>query len=364
MSALRTIILLLLAALLISACQPVAVNGPAPAAAAGETPAAPAAAGEASLPDLGALQIALVPILASAPFYVAADLGFFAEQGLTVEIQNVRNADEMLAPLSTGKVDASAATLSTGILNAMSQKLDFRFVAGQGDPNAPADAAPFLVVSKTLADSGAVKSVADLKGRKIAINLRGSIVEYTLAKGLEQAGLTLADVELVTIPGGEMLAAVQNGAVDGAALGVLNAERMIAEGVAVPLLKNSDVIPAGGVPGGVVFGQRLLRPENREAGIRFLAAYLKAVRFLNEGGWEQPEVVASLQKYTGMEPALMARLPKVTYSATGELDDTYAEELQRFQIDHGYVEFTEPMPFGQMVDTSLLEEALARLDGQ
>lgn len=363
MSVVRTTVLLL-ATLLISACTTMTVSGPAPATPVGETPAGKATTAAASLPDLGTLQIAVVPLLDSAPFFVAADMGYFADQGLTVEVQSVRNMDEMLAPLSTGKVDATTATLSTGLLNAMNQKLDIRFVAGQSDPKAPTNKSVFLVVSKALADSGAVKGVADLKGRKIAINLRGSIVEYALAKGLQQAGITLKDVELVTIPGNEMLTAVKNGAVDAAALGSLNAQRMIAEGVAVPLLRNSDVIPTGDVPGGVLFGKRLLQPENREAAIRFLAAYLKAARLLNEGGWDKPEVLAILQKYTGMEPAMIARTPRLVYSTTGELNEAYLGDIQNFQIEQGYVEFTEPIPLAQMVSPSLVKEAVTRLDGQ
>ncbi|MBI3957987.1 MAG: hypothetical protein HY328_04180, partial [Chloroflexi bacterium] len=88
MSNLRILTLLLIAALLISACQPIAVNPPAaPAEAPTAAPVAEptatteAEAEEAPLPDLGVLQVAFVPILGSAPFFVAAEMGYFAEQG-------------------------------------------------------------------------------------------------------------------------------------------------------------------------------------------------------------------------------------------------------------------------------------------
>lgn len=350
-------LLLILILLLVSACQPVVNPSSAPAA-------APAAADSATtaLPDLGALQVAFVPVIGSAPFFVAADLGYFTAQGLTVELQSVRNVDEMLAPISTGKIDVSAMVVTTGFFNAMAQALDFRLVAGSGDPTVAATTAPFLVVSKALVDSGEVTTVADLKGRKLAINLRGSGLEFMLAKGLAQADLTLADVELVTIPGGEMLPAVQNGAVDGAVAGILNIQRMIGEGVAAPLLNNTDVFPTGGDAGGLIFGQRLLQPENREVGVRFLVAYLQAVRYLNDGGWKEPAVIASLQKYTGMEPALIEQSPVTNYSAVGEMDEAGILDVQAFQIDNGYVEYTEPLPVEQMAELSMLDEALARLD--
>jgi NitT/TauT family transport system substrate-binding protein len=359
MSALRKIVLLIFMTLLIAACQPIATMQP-PAQMA-DSQAAPAPAAPASMPDLGTLQVAYVPVIGFAPFFVAADKGYFAEQGLTVELLAVRNVDEMLAPLSTGKVDMTMMSVTTGFLNAMNLKMDFRIVSGVGDPTAPANDATFLVVSKALADSGEVATVSDLKGRKIAINLRGSGLEYLLYKGLDQAGLTLNDVELVTIPGREMLIALQNGAVDGAVAGGLNIEQMIGQGVATPLLATADVV-ANGDAGGLVFGQRLLDPANREVGIRILTAYLKAARYLNDGGWADPEVTASIQTYTGMEPALIAQTPVSVYAADGTVDEVGTLDMQAFQLSQGYVEFTETIPLAQMVDLSMLSEALARLD--
>lgn len=343
--------MLLSLTVLLSACQPITSG----------TTEAPGADSDTALPDLGTLQIAYVPIIDFAPFFVAADKGYFAEQGLKVELQSVRNVDEMIAPLVTGKLDMTGTGVTTGFLNAMNQKLDFRIVAGDIDPTAPLAGTPFLVVSKALADSGAVTKVADLSGRKIAINLRGSGLEYLLAKGLEQVGLTLNDVEMVNIPGGQMLAALENGAVDAAVAGSLNIQKMIDEGAAVPLLSDIDVIE-GGSGGGIVFGQRLLDPANREVGIRLLVAMLQAARYLNDGGWQDPEVIAALSKYTGMEAALIERSPHGVYAANGEIDEAGIMDLQAFQINYGYVEYTEVLPLAAIADLTMLSEALARLE--
>jgi NitT/TauT family transport system substrate-binding protein len=349
----RTICLLFSLTLLLSACQPI---NPSNSAA-----TAPAAGDEAALPDLGTLQIAFVPIIDAAPFFVAVDKGYFAEQGLQVELQSVRSVDEMLAPLSTGKIDMTQMGITTGFLNARQQQLDFRIVAGVVDPTVvPSESTPFLVVSKALADSGEITKVADLKGHKIAINLRGNVLEFFLSKGLEQAGLTLDDVEMVTVPRAEMLVAIENGAVDGAVAGILNLQAMIDEGVAVPLLADTDV-PASGARGGVVFGQRLLEPANREVAIRLMVAYLQAARYLNDGGWDDPAVIASVATYTGMDAALIKRSSNIVYAANGEIDDAGILEMQAFQISRGYVEYTEALPVAEMVDLSILSEALVRL---
>ena len=302
-----------------------------------------------------------MPILSFTPLFVAAEKGYFAEQGLQVELQRVRTVDEMLAPLGTGQLDISLMGATTGFFNAMQQALDFRVAAGANAIVSAGKGDPILVVSKALMDSGAVTTVADLKGRKLAINLRGSILEYLLAKGLEQAGLTLDDVELVTIPGGEMLAALANGAVDGAIAGGLNTQRMIGEGVAVKLLTDIDIMQ-GGQGGSVVIGQRLLQPDNREVTIRVLVAYLKAVRDLNENGWDNPEIISIIQKYTEMEPALIARSAFPLFETTGALDEASILDIQAFQISRGYVEYTDALPVAQMADLTFLSEALARME--
>lgn len=349
----RIFCLLLSLTLLLSACQPI---NPSNSAA-----LAPAAAGDSALPDLGALQLAYVPVLPFTPLFVAAEKGYFAEQGLQVELQRVRNVDEMLAPLSTGKIDLSLMGPTTGFFNAMHQALDVRAIAGANAIVSAGQGDPILVVSKALADSGAVKTVADLKGRKLAINLRGSALEYLLSKGLEQAGLTLDDVELVTIPGTEMLTALANGAVDGAIAGGLNTRRMIKEGVAVKLLSDTDILQ-GGQGGVVVVGQRLLQPANREVAIRVLAAYLKAVRDLNDNGWDNPEIIGMIQKYTEMEPAIIANSAFSLFASDGALDETSIMDIQAFQINRGYVEYKEALPVAQMTDLTFLREAVARVE--
>lgn len=331
--------------LLLSACQSLRPGN------------APGAGNNASLPDLGTIQIAYVPVLPFTPLFVAADKGYFAEQGLRVELQRVRNVDEMLAPLGTGQLDLSVIAPATGFFNALHQALDVRIVAGANAMVSTGD--PVLVVRKALAEDGAVKTVADLKGRKIAINLKGSTLEYLLAEGLKQANLRLEDVELVTIPGPEMLTALANGAVDAAVAAGSNTQRMIKEGVAVKLLADTDIMQ-GGQGGVVVAGQRLLQPANREITIRVLAAYLKAVRDLNDNGWNKPEVISIIQKYTAMEPALIARSAFFRFALDGALDEPSLMAIQAFQINRGYVEYQKALPVAQMSNLTFLGEAVAR----
>ena len=58
-----------------------------------------------------------------------------------------------------------------------------------------------------------LKSVADLKGKKVALN-KGSNVHYLLVRALEQAGLKYTDIQTVFLAPADALAAFTRGSVD------------------------------------------------------------------------------------------------------------------------------------------------------
>src|SRR5580692_9512662 len=75
------------------------------------------------------------------------------------------------------------------------------------DPPAPQGEAILIPKDSPL------KSVADLKGKKVALN-KGSNVHYLLVKALEKAGLKYTDIQPVFLAPSDALAAFTRGAVD------------------------------------------------------------------------------------------------------------------------------------------------------
>lgn len=61
--------------------------------------------------------------------------------------------------------------------------------------------------------NSSLKSVADLKGKKVALN-KGSNVHYLLVRALEQAGLKYSDVEVVFLAPADARAAFERGSID------------------------------------------------------------------------------------------------------------------------------------------------------
>lgn len=81
------------------------------------------------------------------------------------------------------------------------------FVYVAADP--PAPKAEAIVVPK----DSKIKTVADLKGKRVALN-RGSNVHYLLLRALEEAKLTLADIQLTSLAPADARAAFEGGRID------------------------------------------------------------------------------------------------------------------------------------------------------
>lgn len=73
----------------------------------------------------------------------------------------------------------------------------------------PAPAGEAIVVPR----NSPIKSVADLKGKKVALN-KGSNVHYLLVRALEKAGLQYKDIETAYLPPADARAAFERGSVD------------------------------------------------------------------------------------------------------------------------------------------------------
>ncbi len=322
-------------------------------------PDASVTAGVEELPDIGTIQIGYIPIFAFAPFFVAEQKGYFAEQGLEVELQAFRSGGPMIAPLSVGELDVGGGETGPGLFNAIDQELDIRVVSGMAAQPPGFGAAP-LLVRTDLFESGEVTEPADLAGRKVAVNIVRGTAEYLVAKGLEQGGLTVDDVELVAIPFPEMPAALANGAVDAALLPHPLAARALGEGAATVLLNGDEVTfwPQNGV---IYFGQRMLDPENREIGVRFMVAYLQAARDLHGEGWRADENVLAINATTNVpEPAIRNGVAYY-FDTNGYLHRDSTADFQQYHFDRGYTELSAPLPLDQVILDTYLEEALARL---
>ncbi len=308
-------------------------------------------ASEPALPKIGTLKVAYVPHFGFSPFFIAKEKGYFSEQGLDVTLHRFRSGGHMLAPLSTGQLDVASGRVGTDLFNAFYQDMDIKIVAG-------GDYIDILfMVRKDLSDTGKIRKPADLKGCKMpAVSLRG-LVEYVYAQVLAQGGLTIDDVTLITLPFHEIPTAFANRAIDAGATAYPMAAKILDTESAVKMpLDKTDTIQ------GLVmfFGKRLLDPANREISIRFMTAYVKALRDIQGEDWKKDEHVLIYSKYVKFPPALIKRCPSPSFPVNGEIDQDSILKQQAYHVGRGYTEFKKPFPLTRITEMLFLEKALER----
>lgn len=111
---------------------------------------------------------------------------------------------QMLEALNVGSIDF-AYTGETPPILAQAAGAPLAYVAYEP----LGSAAEAILVTK----DSPIKSVADLKGKKVALN-KGSNVHYLLVKALEKAGLQYSDIQTVFLPPADARPAFEQGGVD------------------------------------------------------------------------------------------------------------------------------------------------------
>lgn len=127
-----------------------------------------------------------------------------APQGIDVRWSEFPAGPQLLEGLNVGSIDFGTVGEAPPIF-AQAAGADLVYIANQP----PAPAAEAIVV----ATDSPLKTVADLRGRKVALN-KGSNVHYLLVKALEKAGVPYAAIQPVFLPPADARAAFERGAVD------------------------------------------------------------------------------------------------------------------------------------------------------
>lgn len=149
------------------------------------------------------------------PVYIALEKGFFDKYNIDVELlETVAGGATAIQMVSGGNAEACLNSYMA-LSNAVNNGLPVKAVADIQSSFEEAPLEEFFVRK----DSD-IKSVADLKGKKIAINLVKSSFHYTWLMELEKAGIAENEVEFVILPFDQQELALEQGQVD--AIGLMS----------------------------------------------------------------------------------------------------------------------------------------------
>ncbi len=301
------------------------------------------------------LRVVHVPVLIFAPLYVAIERGYFARQGIDVELIGTPGGLSSFAVLASGRAEVVVGGLGASLFNAAARGLDFK-VVGPVHMERPPVSTP-LVVSKNAYDSGEIRAVADLRGKKVSVNVIGSATEFWLHSALLRGGLTIDDVQLVAVNFPDVPAALANGAIAAGLLGEPLATLAEERGQIVRL--SEDFVNGVQVTALYYSGDFIRRSPKLAAG--FMIAWLQASRDLYGDGYRHDDIARIVEKYTGVPAAVVKKARPPFHEPDGKMNFNDFARLQEFFRKRGELTYEKALDPSAYIDTSFVRQALAAL---
>ncbi len=209
----------------------------------------------------------------SLPAWVAQGQGFFAKHGIEVNITHTPNSVFLMKNLIEGKFDLT--------VTAMDNLVAYQEGQGEAEYDGHCDLVAFMGVDdsfQSLMATPDIQSVADLRGKKIAVDALTTGYAFILREMIARAGMTDADVTYERTGGGPMrLKAMLDG---NYAAGLLATplDKIAADQGFTKLGTARDLL--GRYQGRTGFAQRSWIKNNEAAVIGFMCGYRDAMDWL------------------------------------------------------------------------------------
>jgi len=307
-------------------------------------------AARSAAPSRTALKVTYGRYLTFAPLAIASAEGYFRDQGLDVELVHLTGANEVTPAVIRGDVDVGAGMLKPAEFNAVARGATLRIVADKGHYEAGPCVSAALVVRPGFLQTRNYDRPYHLKRTRFSAATL-SFAEYVLDTFLAQKGLSLDDVQRVRLPEASAAAALADGSLDVQHMAEPFLTRAVRSGHAVVWKPVVEILP-GAQLATVVYGPTLLE-KNRDAGVRFLVAYLRGVRQYNRGKTDRNVEIVS--KETGLDADLVREACWESIRGDGKINVESVVEYQRWAVRKGLLDAV--VPPGKFWDPSFLDAA-------
>jgi NitT/TauT family transport system substrate-binding protein len=162
------------------------------------------------------LTVGLLPIWDVVPVHLGVKKGFFATEGLDVEIRTAQGGAEIVPQVMSGDVQIGYSNTPT-LFSAAAEGLPIEIVAPAAGPTVEKQGqGQNLEGSVMVPRDSSIRGYADLEGKTVAVNTVGNITDLTLKAALEKHRVDHTTVEYLEVPFPDMLAALDAGRVDAA----------------------------------------------------------------------------------------------------------------------------------------------------
>lgn len=255
--------------------------------------------GKVSADGTAEVRLGVIPIIDIAPVKLGITKGVFARQKLKVTTQDAQGGAAIVPAVVSGDFQFGYSNI-VSLLVAREKGVPVTMVSvgarASGDPLKDGS-------GQLMTRDPKITKVADLKGRKIAVNTLKGINEVAVASALKKNGLQRGDATLVEVPIPNMPAALKSGQVDAAMLGepfITVAARQGAKPLPVSYAAMGAHLPFAGW-----FTSKQYAAQHPDVVKRFTAALKESMAYAEA---HPDEARAALDGYLKLDPGLSGKV--------------------------------------------------------
>jgi NitT/TauT family transport system substrate-binding protein len=302
------------------------------------------------------VRVGTVEGLSDAGLLVAESLGYFKEAGIALERKRMDSSPAIVTALATNDIQVGGIAITPSIYTAVDQGINIRIV-GDKNSHGPGFNATQLVARRAVI-TGDGNKVQMLRGKSIGLAARASATFYQLSEVLKQNGMTLKDVRVLDMPYANMVTALMSGALDGA---------LLTEPYTTQALQNPDIVHVSNLAHkklvstvALVYSEKFA--ANKDAGVRFMTAYMRGVRKYIDAvvkGVDKELLLKMVAEKMRLDPEFVRKSFPPGLDPNQLVDLDFLRTMQDFYVEHGYLQ--KRIDVTRIVDTSFAEAALKQL---
>lgn len=265
--------------------------------------------------------------------YVAADYGIFKKHGLNVQLVRLNTSSQLVASLASNSVQIGVGVAQDSAA-AILKGAPLKFVA-MSEPH----------YNLEMWASPDIKSIQDLRGKKVAISAPGSESDFGLTALLNSKGMQRGDVQTEFVQGiPAEVAALESGSVQAILTQPPNGTQSKQKGaVRLAALSNLDF------PLGTYTVESGYLAKNRDVVSRFVQADADALKYLRTNPTQTEK---SIEKYTGVHSSSLAQYAYTFFINVWAQTPAVNESLiaQAFKDAAATAKVPAPSNVGQYID--------------
>tara|TARA_R110002073_G_scaffold8068_1_gene45118 strand:+ start:17014 stop:18018 length:1005 start_codon:yes stop_codon:yes gene_type:complete len=271
--------------------------------------------------DPVSVRIGYLPIAAELPLFVAVEQGYFADEGINVELIRMASSNDLANAATAGRVDVLAGAASNVVFDVgTTSGQHHELILLNPYSNAPGHVTDYLIAR----DAALTPDIPSLEGKRVA-SFPGSVNRIFVRLIFEKYGLAWGNYEYVEMLPANWEPALASGAIDAVSALEPSATQIIEDGAGVSIFSGlyADLMP--NVPlSGHWLSRGFIDTAEPETLASVLRAYERAVQFIRQN---EDQAKQYLVTYANVREDILDHVNLNPWMTLGEIQGA---EVQNF----------------------------------